>query len=164
MVLISGQNTPVQANPRSSAQLRADLHRLRQGVTGNADVSGPIEATVFQAVTKGQPVYAKSTGVVDLGDASAMATAKIVGLMNEAGALSATAAYVHSGVVEQSSWTSVIGVATLTTDSVYFMSETEGELTTTAPTGASSVVIRVGIALSTTQFLVQIHQPIQRKP
>jgi adhesin HecA-like repeat protein len=112
----------------------------------------------------GQPVYADASGI-KLADADAWATSSVVGLVadttidNEAsgtiqnaGALTATTGQ----------WDAVTGGSGgLTPGSVYYLSTTEGGLTTTAPTEAGDVVAPIGKALTATVLIINIQIPVE---
>jgi len=53
------------------------------------------------------------------------------------------------------------GLSGLTAGSVYYLSQTTaGAMTTTAPSTVGQYVVRLGIAISTTEFLIRIERPI----
>lgn len=110
-------------------------------------------------IYKGQPVYLSSATQCQKALSTTASTAA-VGVAS-ANAISAAATDVLlEGIVTQSDWTNVIGSATLTTGSKYYLSATAGQLTLT-PTDALNYVYQyIGIALSTTELFVQIEPPI----
>ena len=114
------------------------------------------------AITIGQPVYIAAGDTVDLALADAQATSGVIGLVSDASIDStAIGTIVTDGILTSADWTSVVGAATLTVGSVYFLSDTvAGTLTTTATTTAGSFVTRVGTAISTTTLEVTISRPI----
>lgn len=114
------------------------------------------------AITIGQPVYIQGANTVDLALADAKATSGVIGLVSDASIdPSAVGTILTDGILTSTDWTAVVGEATLTAGSVYFLSDTvAGTLTTTATTTAGSFVTRVGTAISTTTLEVTISRPI----
>ena len=114
------------------------------------------------AITIGQPVYIQGADTVDLALADAKATSGVIGLVSDASIDSAAVGTILTdGILTSTDWTAVVGAATLTVGSVYFLSDTvAGTLTTTAPTTTGSFVTRVGTAISTTTLEVTISRPI----
>ena len=114
------------------------------------------------AITIGQPVYIQGANTVDLALADAKATSGVIGLVLDASIDSSVVGTILTdGILTSTDWTEVVGEATLTPGSVYFLSDvTAGTLTTTAPTTTGSFVTRVGTAISTTTLEVTISRPI----
>ena len=114
------------------------------------------------AITIGQPVYIIAADTVDLALADAKATSGVIGLVLDASIDSSVVGTILTdGILTSTDWTAVVGAATLTVGSVYFLSDTvAGTLTTTATTTAGSFVTRVGTAISTTTLEVTISRPI----
>ena len=114
------------------------------------------------AITIGQPVYIQGANTVDLALADAKATSGVIGLVSDASIdSSAVGTILTDGILTSTDWTAVVGEATLTVGSVYFLSDViAGTLTTTAPTTTGSFVTRVGTAISTTTLEVTISRPI----
>lgn len=113
------------------------------------------------------PVYVDGAGTVDLAQADAAATTEILGLV----AVSPSIGIAGSGNIQTDGilagstdqWDAVTGDAGgLTPGSVYYVDpDTAGMLTTTAPTTAGDFVIRVGVALSTTEMDITATPPIK---
>ena len=114
------------------------------------------------AITIGQPVYIQGANTVDLALADAKATSGVIGLVLDASIDSSVVGTILTdGILTSTDWTAVVGAATLTVGSVYFLSDVDaGMLTTTAPTTTGSFVTRVGTAISTTTLEVTISRPI----
>jgi hypothetical protein len=114
------------------------------------------------AITVGQPVYIDGAGSVDLAQANASTTARVAGLVQDASIASAGSGNIqHSGVLTSADWTSVVGSATLTAGSRYYLdAATAGQLTATPPDTTGQFVAAVGLALSTTELLIEIERPI----
>lgn len=105
-------------------------------------------ATVFQATCTaaeqvGNAVYVSSSGAVRRADASALATARVVGLIKSKS--STTACEVQcSGELG--------GLANLVAGTTYFAAETPGALSSTP----GSVMVVVGEALTATSLLIRL--------
>ena len=114
------------------------------------------------AITIGQPVCIQGANMVDLALADAKATSGVIGLVSDASIdSSAIGTILTDGILTSTDWMAVVGAATLTVGSVYFLSDVDaGTLTTTAPTTTGSFVTRVGTAISTTTLEVTISRPI----
>ena len=115
------------------------------------------------AITIGQPVYIQGANTVDLALADAKATSGVIGLVSDASIdPSVIGTILTDGILTSTDWTAVVGAATLTVGSVYFLSDTiAGTLTTTATTTAGSFVTRVGTAINTTTLETTISRPIK---
>ncbi len=117
------------------------------------------------AIVIGTPVYVSAADEVKLALADALATSEIIGLIVDdsvdAGAL---ARILTDGrfTATTDQWDAVTGeVGGLTAGSVYYLDPaTAGQLTETAPTTETEVVIRVGKALSETVLDISIDRPI----
>jgi hypothetical protein len=162
----------INASPNTQSQLRAALGAAKQqtsdlgvavaALEAEADeisgIAGPITRQFVSTAVVGQPVYLASAATVDLADADSPATAGVIGLVFTAATAGTDGEILLSGVVTAADWTSVIGTASLTAGSVYFLSGTTGRLTTTPPSTGTSV--RCGRALSATEFHVKIERGI----
>ena len=115
------------------------------------------------AITVGQVVYVDGAGSVDLAQANATATSNVIGLVNDTSIASTSAGIIMTdGVIESADWTAVIGVASLTAGSTYFLDPVlAGGLTVTPTTTAGNSLVRVGVALSATSLEITIDQPIK---
>jgi hypothetical protein len=111
-------------------------------------------------ITRGQPcaMHVSGTGVVLAGAASAGRLA--TGLAAETVANAVAGLVRTEGILELSDWTAAVGSAALTPGSEYWLSTTDGLLTSTAPTGTGEKVQRVGRALNQTQLDLQIGESI----
>jgi len=148
LVLNAGQIEQIQAGDTLDATVTE-----RDAVNLTNDNAG--------AITIGQPVYSSSAGGCDLAKADAASTKKVIGLVEAASiASSASGSIITDGILSSANWTSVIGAATLTSGAVYYLSEaTAGEMTATAP--ATGFVVEIGVALSTTDFSLDVKRPIK---
>jgi len=115
------------------------------------------------AISIGQAVYIDGSGSVDLAIATAGSTAGVIGLVEDATiATTATGLILTDGVLSSADWTAVVGAATLTAGTVYFLSDaTAGMITDVPPTLAGSYVAKIGTAISATDLEVSIARPIK---
>ena len=117
------------------------------------------------AIVIGAPVYSPSAGNFDKARANAISTSDTVGLVADTSVGASAAGNVQvNGIVTATTtqWDAVTGGSGgLTAGSVYYLDPaTAGKLTTTAPTTVGQTVVRIGVALSTTQLELGIEQPI----
>ena len=143
LVIINGQ---VQQLPAGDT-LNASINEVDVVAMTNANAS---------SITIGQPVYVSSAGSVNLASASASGTCKVLGLVRDASIAAASSGYVQTdGIItaQTSDWDAVTGDSGgLTAGAVYFLSTTAGGLTTAAPSGSGNFVIKVGMAVSSTEL------------
>ena len=143
-----------------------EIGQLRAGdtldITASSNQQFSATNSNIAAITIGQPVYIQGANTVDLALADAKATSGVIGLVSDASIdSSAVGTILTDGIITSTDWTAVVGAATLTVGSVYFLSDVDaGTLTTTAPTTTGSFVTRVGTAISTTTLEVTISRPI----
>lgn len=152
LVLNGGRTQQLQVGDTLDATVAVDS--VRKSLTNNNAGS----------IVIGTPVFSSSAGGVDKGDASAVGTSDIVGLVGDTTiATTASGAIVTEGVLTATTaeWDAVFGTTGgLTFNTFYYLSTTTGEGTATAPVTVGDSVVELGIALSTTQFLVRIRQAI----
>lgn len=109
--------------------------------------------------------YVSAAGSFSLAKADASGTVEVVGLVRDASiGIAASGNIQTDGVLTASTaqWDAVTGqTGGLTFGAVYFLSAaTAGRITTTAPSTTGQFVMRLGKALSTTDFDISILQPI----
>jgi hypothetical protein len=136
-----------------------------------AAVESDIESRRFKSLINdnvgtlviGSPVYLKSTvGHMDVAKADAASTGAVIGLVTASAGIAPSVAgqvQVEGEVtLTTAQWDAITdGSGGLTVGAVYYLDAADaGELTTTAPTAASSVAIGVGIALSSTVLKLRI--------
>ncbi len=112
------------------------------------------------------PVYVKVDGTVDMAKADASGTVQVLGLVKDTSiAASASGAIQTDGVLVATTgqWDTVAGTTGgLTAGTVYYVDpSTAGKLTATAPTTTGQFVVRVGLALSTTELDISTTAPIK---
>jgi len=114
----------------------------------------------------GSPVYQKSDGDVDLARANAQGTVQILGLVKDTSISAAGSGLIQTdGVLVASTgeWDAVTGGSGgLTAGSPYYVSAaTAGLLTATAPSTTGQFVVRIGLAISTTEMDITVQPPIK---
>lgn len=117
------------------------------------------------AIVIGAPVYCESAGQVDLAKADASATVQALGLVKDTSITASASGNIQTdGVLAATTvqWDAVAGTTGgLTAGAIYYLSATTaGELTETAPSTVGQFVVRVGIALSTTEMEITFSPPI----
>jgi hypothetical protein len=146
------------------------IEQLQSGDTLNAscnEVDSVIKTNDNAgAIVIGQPVYVKSNGNVDLARANAQGTVQVLGLVTNASVAAAGAANIQTdGVLTATTgeWDAVTGeTGGLTPGAVYYLDDaTAGMMTQTAPSAAGKFVVRVGVALSTTELDIDNTPPIK---
>lgn len=146
------------------------LEQLQSGDTLDAPVSSSIEVTLNNsnpsAINKCQVLYSDGPGTVDLARANSINTAHVVGFCAQNGITQNSPAIIHmEGILEATTeeWTAVVEEnSTISGGVVYYLSPTTaGKITDTPPSTVGQMVVRVGIAISTTLFRVMIEPPIR---
>jgi len=121
--------------------------REKDDGSGPSTVSGiDINADCTAAESVGDAVYVESASELRSADASDISTADVVG-------------FIISKPTSTTCTVRVAGIVTLsglTAGASYFLSETVGNITTAPPTVSGSVVNRVGVALDSTQLILQL--------
>lgn len=101
----------------------------------------------------GNVVYLSAADTARKAQANASATKEAVALAIGTIANGAVGGYQTSGTLA--------GLTGLTAGSTYFLDPTAiGAMTLTVPTTAGQYVVELGIAISTTEFLIRIRQPV----
>lgn len=132
-------NSLLQTIIDNLATIESSLQPVSGGI-GEAD----------SAIARGQPVYVKASGHIDLARADAMPQAGYAGLATAAAAATFAASYA-TGVLSLADWSAIAGAQYLTPGAVYYLSPaTAGQITTVAP--ASGYLVVVGRALSVSQL------------
>lgn len=153
LVITAGQIEQLQAGDTLDAAVsEVDV------VSKTNDNAGPIVI--------GAPVYQKSDGDVDLGRANAQGTVQLLGLVKDVSIAAAGSGLIQTDgvlVATTGQWDAVTGGSGgLTAGSAYYLdAATAGLLTTTAPTSVGQFVVRVGLAISTTEMEISIMPPIK---
>jgi len=125
------------------------LQKLREEDTvSNVTVSN-VQVTGYctAAETVGDVVYINSSGDFRSADASSINTAKAVGVILSK-PTTTTCTVIIAGLVT--------GLTGLTMGQHYFLSETVGQITATAPITSGAVIVQIGQAQSATSIIVNI--------
>lgn len=143
LVLINGQIQQIPAGDTLSA------------ASSEVDVVSMTNANAGSLVI-GTPVYVSAAGSVNKANASASGTCKVLGLVKDASIAAAAQGNIQTdGILAATTteWDAACGTTGgLTAGTVYYLSTTAGQLTATAPTGSGQYVMKVGMALSTTEM------------
>lgn len=118
------------------------------------------------AIVIGTPVYSSAASTVDKARANVVGTTNVIGLVSDTSiAAAGTGGILTNGVLAATTgqWDAVAGTAGgLTRDVIYYLSgATAGLLTSVPPSTVGQFVIRVGIAISTTEMLIFIERRIK---
>jgi hypothetical protein len=117
------------------------------------------------SIVIGTPVYSVSADHVDKAEANAAGTVNVIGLVRDVTiAASASGNIQLNGVLAATTaqWDAVFGTTGgLTFNTRYYLSATTaGQGTATAPSAVGQYVIQLGIAISTTELIILISNPI----
>lgn len=147
LVIISGQLQEIPAG--DSISVAADEVDVLTRTNANAG-----------SIVIGCPVYASVAGSVDKANASAIASSKCIGLVADTSIAAAASGNIQCDgilVATTGQWDAITGqTGGLTVNAMYYLDTTAGELTSTAPSASGNYVVRVGIALSTTELKIAI--------
>lgn len=115
-------------------------------------------------ITGGMPVVMGSNGKLTRAVGSALATARVSGLVYDASiAAAASGNYIVAGTLSQATgnWDAITGQSGgLTPGSDYFLDPANaGKITATPPVAAGTVLVKVGTAQSATDMEVTIRDP-----
>lgn len=153
------------ATRKPMVMIDGQLQRLPSGDTvegASASLVHTLTNSNVSPITIGQPVYTDGAGSVDLAQADAVGTSRVLGLVAEASIASAASGTIkYAGILVNADWTTVTGSATLTPGANYYVdAATAGKLVTTAPDTAGQQLAYVGRAVSTTELAIEIARPI----
>jgi hypothetical protein len=146
------------------AMLRPAASALSMSVYAHAVLEGfhldsrTNHMTANESMNVGQPVCVTADDTVNLADASSNLTSNTVGLAaTDAGAGEAVVVFTD-GVIDQADWTAVIGTTLLTPGVQYYLDTTAGQMSASPPTVNGQVVVRMGTALTTTIFDIEVNE------
>jgi hypothetical protein len=134
-----------------------EIQQLQSGDT----LAGPIAETEIQQWTNGDAgshalgdvVYISAADTVKKAQANAAGTKEAIAFATGTVANGAVGGYQSAGLLA--------GLTGLTAGTIYYLdSASPGGKVTTAPSTAGQYVVRLGIAVSTTEFLIDIRRPI----
>jgi hypothetical protein len=119
---------------------------------------GRNDMTANETILIGQPVYVSANNTVNLGDATTIATANVIGLALTGATANDSLAVLTEGSVSQADWTAVVGATLLTPGATYFLNTAAGQMSTIPPTSDGEVVVTMGTALTTTKFDIEVNE------
>jgi hypothetical protein len=159
MTITSDPGTgPVDRN-RSVTDAMSIAHDWTKTGVGGLGVTYP-EATFDSNTSKGMAIHVSGADNVDLANADDPTTAICFGIAREDVTAGNTGEYQSEGQLSVTDWTPVIGSANLTPGVVYYLDTSDGQMTSTPPTGAGNHIVRIGIATNTTTLELEIARPI----
>ncbi|CAN5462830.1 hypothetical protein BH20VER3_BH20VER3_00950 [soil metagenome] len=134
-----------------------EIQQLQSGDTLNATVSEVDIVTLTNgdagAHALGDVVYISAADEAKKAKADASGTTNALALATGAISNGVSGAYQTDGILG--------GLTGLTPGAVYYLSDaTAGLIASTAPSAGGSYVVRIGIAISTTELEIQIGRPI----
>jgi hypothetical protein len=117
-----------------------------------------LDVLAGETVHAGAPAYIVSNNTANLASATGLVKSRVVGLITQAASASDATIVQTDGSVALADWTSVIGTASLTPGSVYFLATADGQMSTTPPTSDGDVVVTMGVAVTTTKFDIEVNE------
>ena len=151
LVIVNGQIEQLQAADSLSGPF-AEIENLAQ-TSGEAG-----------GIVAGTAVYSSAIDTVKKGQANASGTVELIGLVEATIVTTGVGTVQTSGVMSLATalWDAVAGTTGgLGYGVVYYLDPaTAGKITATAPTTVGQYVVRVGRAISTTELVIHIEQPI----
>jgi hypothetical protein len=157
-------------NPQVDSQYSSTgVWRLtNQDISSGVDTSDLIKSATVQSgsssISIGQPVYINSSGNAALADASSLTTSKVAGIATTTGIAGAQVSFTRNqGLTIPNVNTVVDNVSNglLEPGKYYWLSINTGKLTRTPDTSTSgSVLIQIGLALTTSELQVEIQAPV----
>ncbi len=142
------------------------IQQLQSGDTLDGIEASLVTLTNNNAGTAapGMAVYSDAADGYDLGQADAIGTSEIIGLVTASTIAAAEGQVQSDGIVSLTTgeWDAVTGeTGGLTFNQIYWLDpDTPGKLTETPTSTVTELVVRVGKGLSTTEMLVAIQPPI----
>lgn len=134
------------------------MEQLQSGDTlsvgvGNVNTGYSLTNGDVGSTTVGEVVYISAADTASAAKADASGTTKAFAFANAVIGASSTGAYLTGGTIT--------GLTGLTAGAAYYLSDaTAGAMTSTAPTTVGHYVVRLGVAVSTTEFDINIQSPI----
>jgi hypothetical protein len=110
----------------------------------------------------GQPLYIQTiNGHLNLAKADTGTTAQVIGFAESDVSSGEVCFYLTEGFIERTDWTLITGATDLSPGATYFLDpDTAGKITTTAPTTAGQLVVRVGRAVNVRTLDIEVELPI----
>lgn len=143
-------------------QLVAELIATQEFASGLVGgLTSPYSTEAGVDLLKGNPVYIDGAGRLQKARNDLVIAHQVAGLMLDAAAAFTSGDYIADGSLELTDWTNIAGVASLTRGAIYYLSNTPGMITSTAPTAVGFYVVQIGRAVSTTKLDIELGQPIR---
>ena len=134
------------------------VHVVLEGYKAPVGAPPTLDVLAGETVHVGAPAYIVSNNTANLASATGLVKSRTVGLITQAASVDDNTFVQTDGDVTLADWTAVIGGAFLTPGSVYFLSTTDGQMSTTPPTGDGDVVVTMGVAVTTTKFDIEVNE------
>jgi len=150
-------NLELPRSCQSTLALSQFVHAVLEGYHAPC-TDHTLDVLAGETVHAGASAYIVSNNTVNLASATGPTKSRVVGLVTQAASANDAAVVQTDGSVDIADWTSVIGAASLTPGSVYFLHTTDGQMRTTPPTGDGDVVVILGIAVTTTKFDIEVNE------
>ena len=151
LVIVAGQIEQMQSGDTLSGPF-AEIENLGQ-TSGEAG-----------GIVAGMAVYSSAIDTVKKGKANALSTSEIIGLVQATIVTTGAGTIQTSGVMSLTTalWDAMAGTTGgLSYGVVYYLDPaTSGNITSTAPTTVGQTAVRIGRAISTTELVISISQPI----
>jgi hypothetical protein len=142
---------------QSTLALSHHVHAVLEGYHAPC-TDHTLDVIAGETVHAGAPAYIVSNNTANLASATGPTKSRAVGLVTQAASANDATVVQTDGCVTLSDWTSVIGTASLTPGSVYFLHTTDGQMSTTPPTSDGDVVVTMGVAVTTTKFDIEVNE------
>jgi len=133
------------------------VHAVLEGYHAPS-IDHTLDVLAGETVHAGAPAYIVSNNTVNLASATGPTKSRTVGLITQAASVTEATIVQTDGSVTLADWTAVIGGASLTPGSVYFLHTTDGQMSTTPPTSDGDVVVTMGVAVTTTKFDIEVNE------
>lgn len=133
------------------------VHAVLEGYPSSS-IDHTLDVLAGETIHAGAPAYIVSNNTANLASATGLVKSRVVGLATQAATVNAATIVQTDGSVTLADWTAVIGTTSLTPGSVYFLHTTDGQMSTTPPTGDGDVVVTMGVAVTTTKFDIEVNE------
>jgi len=113
-------------------------------------------------VLAGQPIYIKSTGNAALTEYDDATKSSVAGVaVSDGGGIpTGNLTYQTGGHITLTDWSAATGSAMLTPGAPYYLTSTAGMMSVTPPTGDGEFVVKVGRAVSTDTFALELGEGV----
>jgi hypothetical protein len=140
-------------------KLSNELHYI-EALNGSFGGITPYSAQADSTMSKGQPIYIKPNGHMDLAVNTSMVTSEVAGLLTADVSINHTGSFIKDVSITLTDWTNIIGSINLTNGAIYYLDSIAGKLTTVAPVTSGLFVCQVGQAMSTEILAIEIQPKI----